>query len=336
MRISRRILFRGAVTLTLAACVFFALSLSSARTVLQTARSTQEFGVTFSPNLVRYNGNDPQKAFAAVIDDLGIRKIRIPVYWDDVESTPGVYNFSDVDWYMDAAREHGAMVTLAIGVKVPRWPECHEPSWVTDERKHDALLRYLDIVVARYKDHSALLRWQVENEPFFPFGDCPAPDVALLNEEIARVRADDPYTPIQLTVSGEQEPWAASADSADVLGVSMYRFSWSSLFGLVTFPHPPEFYALQAASVANDVDRVVISELQAEPWFSDGVVPVDVAERYAGFTVERLHEHIAFARRTGLPEIYLWGVEWWYDLAQEGETRLWDGVREEVKKMRNE
>lgn len=299
---------------------------------MQTPEAAQAFGVTFAPHVVRFYGNnDPLAAFTATLDDLGVRHVRLPVYWNTTEPTQGQYDFSDIDPYMDAAAARGAKVTLVVGMKVPRWPECHVPDWVTQQGREAALFGYLDTVVARYKGHPALARWQIENEHHFPFGECPAPDPALFSAEVAYVRSLDPDTPIQLTVSGEQELWAGTADAADVLGTSLYRFAWNPTTGLVVFPHPPEFYRLQALAVVGRVDAVVISELQAEPWFEGGVIPDDLEERYALFTVDRLREHAGFARRTGLPEIYLWGVEWWYDMAQRGDTRLWDAAREEMK-----
>ena len=323
-------MFRVGVTLVLLTCAVFATVASLGRTRLQQIDGAKEFGVTFSPRTVRYYGdNDPIVAFDAVLNDLGVQLVRLPLYWDDVEATEGDYDFSDVDPYMDAAAASGAKVTLVIGMKIPRWPECHVPEWVGDSPR-EALFDYLDVVVSRYKGHPALLRWQVENEQNFPFGECPALDVQLFNDEVAFVRHLDPTTPIQLTVSGEQELWAANAGHADVLGTSMYRFAWNPTTGLVVFPHPPEFYKLQAQTIAGAVDNVVISELQAEPWFENGVIPDALSDRVALFTADRLRDHVDFARRTGLSEVYLWGVEWWYDLAQRGDTSLWDAAREEI------
>lgn len=308
----------------------FATLASVGRTRLLRAEEPQELGVTFAPRAVRsYGDNDPLVAFHAVLDDLGVRLIRLPTYWNDVERAEDVFDFSDIDPYMDAAASAGAKVTLVVGMKTPRWPECHVPAWVTEDPR-DALMAYLETMVLRYKDHPALYRWQIENEVHFPFGECPAPDPALFAEEVAFVRHLDSDTPVQITVSGEQEVWASAAAQADVVGASLYRFSWNAHTGLVVFPHPPEFYALHAAVFGGD-GRVVISELQAEPWFEAGVIPDATEERYALFTEDRLRAHMDFARRTGIAEVYLWGVEWWYDLAKRDDTRLWDAARSEIR-----
>ncbi|MBI1908304.1 hypothetical protein HYS28_02720 [Candidatus Uhrbacteria bacterium] len=286
-----------------------------------------EFGITFSPRTASYYGVDPRAAYTAALDELDVRLVRLPVYWDDVEPSDDAYAFTDTDWYMDEAAARGAKVTLVIGMKVPRWPECHVPDWVPSDAPREALLDYLEAAVVRYAHHPALYRWQVENEVRFPFGECPAPDLALFADEVALVRSLDADTPIQLTVSGEQEAWAATAEDADVLGASLYRFAWNSTFGLVVFPHPPSYYRLQWRTLGDRVDTAVISELQAEPWF-DGDVPADVAERYALFPEERLRDHARFAEATEFPEVYLWGAEWWYALRIAGEPRLWDTARD--------
>lgn len=324
-----RIVARAGLTVLLVACATLATWLLLARAALRAPETV--FGVTFSPSEARYQGVDAGQAWYAVLDDLQARLIRFPLYWSQIERTPGAYDFSDAAWYLDEAAKRGAKVTLVVGLKVPRWPECHAPAWVGDGDRREALLAYMEAAVLQFKDHPALYRWQVENEPHFPFGVCPAPDLVLVQDEVVLVRRLDPDTPIQLTVSGENEPWIASAAAADVLGASLYRFAWNPQTGLVVFPQSPSFYALQAASVARYTDRVVISELQAEPWFADGTRSVAVEEQYALFPEERLREHLAYGRATGLPEVYLWGVEWWYALREKGETRLWDAAQEAIR-----
>lgn len=323
-----RIALRGVWTLTLLGCAAVATALFFGRDAVTPAAENVAFGVTFAPRELLQSGYDPYDAFAAVLDDLHVPILRFVAYWPEVEPAEGVFDFTSVDWYLNEAAKRGVQVTLVVGMKVPRWPECHIPTWVNDASRRDALLAYVSTVVTRYRAHPAVARWQVENEPYYPFGICPTADPGLLADEVALVRALDPETPVQLTVSGENEPWSALAEKADVVGASLYRFAWNPYTGLVVFPHAPAYYALQAASLGNRVDRVVISELQAEPWFADGERPTSAEERYAAFTEERLRDHLRFAQETGLPEVYLWGVEWWYALRQEGDARLWNAAKE--------
>ncbi|MDZ4384998.1 MAG: hypothetical protein U0944_01115, partial [Candidatus Moranbacteria bacterium] len=49
-----------------------------------------KLGITFSSKYASSIGLDWKANYIAMLDDLQIRKIRIPVYWDLVESNEGV------------------------------------------------------------------------------------------------------------------------------------------------------------------------------------------------------------------------------------------------------
>lgn len=284
-------------------------------------------GATFSPVYSDYLGVDWKEAYIAVLDDLEVRHLRIPIYWSQVEKDRGNFDFSDVDWIMDEAKKRDAKITLVTGMKVPRWPECFIPEWAklnSKQQYEDDVLNLIDISVNRYKNHPALERWQVENEPFFPFGICPDADPKRFYKEIERVREIDPNHPIQRTTSGEQSIWFLHAGGADVLGASLYRIVYTPVIGHWVFPIPPVVYAIQAKFTSPFVDKVIISELQAEPWLPPGADKFSIEEKYQLFSVESLRKHMNFAKRTGADEVFLWGVEWWYHLKQAGDSRLWD------------
>jgi len=265
------------------------------------------------------------------MDDLGVRLIRLPVYWNETEKVKGEYDWKETDYFMNEAALRGAKITLVLGQKVPRWPECHIPDFARAELGTDAyaddLVHFVQITVERYKDHPALLRYQVENEPLFPFGLCPPPDLNLLNREIEVVRSLDPNHEIQLTVSGESESWLDLAKTADVIGVSLYRVVWNRTIGPIVYPHSAAWYSVQRQTIALWVKNSIISELQAEPWFDAGVIPSNLDDAYTAFPADRLRDHVAFAKRTGFSEVYLWGVEWWYYLRTHGDSRLFDEAR---------
>lgn len=288
-------------------------------------------GATFSIEYAEYLNLDWHEAYLAVLDDLEVKHVRVPMYWSRIETAPGQFDFSEVDWIMNEAQKRGAQVTLATGMKVPRWPECFIPPQTRlhseDEFRQD-VLRFVEASVERYKDHPALERWQVENEPFFPFGVCPKADPERFYRELELVKRLDPAHPIQRTTSGEQSFWFLQTGGADVLGASLYRIVRTPVFGYWVFPIPPAFYAAQAKLARINVDKVVISELQAEPWLPPSPQELSLEEKYRLFDREDLKRHVEFARRTGADEIYLWGPEWWYFLKTAGESRLWDAGRQ--------
>ena len=292
------------------------------------------YGATFSPGYAQYLGLNADEVYLAMLDELHLRQIRIPVHWNDIQWEANGERFWDVDWLMDEAAKRNVQVILVIGNKVPRWPECYTPGWTADLSEADyeqALLDYVDLIVTRYRTHPALERWQVENESLFTFGDCPKLDYKLLRREVAHVRALDNEHPIQLTVSGEQQLWVSVASDADILGTSMYRKVALPNGWPFTFPIPARLYTLQTLSVALLLDKVVISELQVEPWLVKDYREYSIDQAAELFTPRQLAAYLSYARSSGLNEISLWGVEWWYYLKQNGRPELWNAGREYLK-----
>jgi hypothetical protein len=295
-----------------------------------------DLGVTFSTTYASWLGLDSRETWTALAEDLRVERMRIPVYWSEVEPEHGRYRWEELDWMMEEAGRRGIEVTLVVGEKGPRWPECYIPDWAemrSVEDRHAASLAFLEETVRRYRRSPALVRWQVENEPFFPFGVCPGTSFWQLMREVDRVRDLDDK-PLQLTVSGELEPWLYAAIPADVLGVSLYRTTWNRVLGYTIYPFPPAFYWFRSLVSSPFVDEVVISELQAEPWFPEPVKNREPKEWYPLFDADHLRQNVDFARQTGVSEIYLWGAEWWYYLKVHGEPRLWDTARELFQEAR--
>lgn len=294
-------------------------------------RPTQ-FGVTFSTLYAKQLGLDWQQAYTAVLDDLQVRRLRIPVYWNEIESERGTLQLDDVQWMLDEAAARDAHIILAIGQRVPRWPECHPPTW-TKSMNQEAVeieeLNMMEQVVNRFSDHPALVLWQVQNEPFFSvFGECPTPNDAFLESSVDLVRQLDPFHPIMITASGELSTWFAPAQLADVVGISMYRVTWNSLWGYFYYPLPAAHYAEKAKLIAPYVDDVIVTELQGEPWVPTSILDTSLDEQFHSMSLRRFQQNVLFARRTGFHEVYVWGVEWWYWLwVQQNNESFWNEAR---------
>jgi hypothetical protein len=289
------------------------------------------FGATFSKPYAEELGLDWRRAYLAVLDDLGVRHLRIPAYWNDIEPEQGKFRFENVDWQIEEAASRGAKVILAVGRKLPRWPECHAPAWTAsmDEALvRTRILAMIETVVTRYKDEPAIVAWQVENEPLFEFGICPPPDRDFLKREVSVVRALD-RRPIVITESGELSSWLRTATLADTLGISTYRVVWSKFIGYFFWPITPEYYARKFRAVSPFVDDAIVTELQAEPWAETPILTLPVGEQLRLMNAERLRDNVQFARRIGFREAYLWGVEWWYWLKEmRNRPELWDAGKE--------
>ncbi|MEK9157458.1 MAG: hypothetical protein AAB448_05030 [Patescibacteria group bacterium] len=295
------------------------------------AQSRPVYGFTFSSMYAESLGLDAQETLAATLDAFHPAFVRFPLYWDAIERESDVFVWNDVDLAVAKMQSADVSIHMVIGAKVPRWPECFVPAWVNSRDRdvyRESLLAYIDKAVIRYAPVVDV--WQVENELFFAFGDCPDPDIDLLKEEIDLVRTLDPDAEIQMTVSGEQQMWGSVAPFADRIGVSMYRKTSHSLFGSFTLPVPTGWYVLMRVPFLFSHD-VVISELQMEPWFTSH--PRYLSSKAASllFTSQDALNNLAYARAAGFSEVSFWGVEWWYYLQQHGYPELWDTMSEVVK-----
>jgi hypothetical protein len=287
------------------------------------------FGVTFSTKYAKELGLDWKAAYAATLDDLGVRKLRIPVYWDEAEPEADRLEWTEVDWMLEEAAKRGAEVILAVGRKTPRWPECHVPGWAAGldpVSQQGRVLKFLEAEIRHFQAYPAVRVWQVENEPLFHFGKCPPPDREFLKREILLVRGLD-ARPVMVTDSGELSTWIRTASLGDVLGISMYRLVWNKYLGEIYWPVSPLYYTDRINLLNPVVKKVIISELQAEPWFRKPVAETPLTEQFEQMNPERLRDNVDFAVSTGASEIYLWGVEWWYWLKSQGEPELWQAAR---------
>lgn len=298
-------------------------------------REDVKLGMTFSLRYAADLGLDWKEAYLALLDDVGVKKLRLPVYWDLVEKEPGKYDWSDLDWQLSEAEMRGADVILTIGQRVPRWPECHIPAWANgDEAKRKtALLHFMGKTVERYKDIAAVSMWQVENEPFLIFfGECPPLDKAFLDQEIAFVKGLDTTRKVLLTDSGELSLWVSAAKRGDVFGTTMYRHIWSpKVGGYFTYPIGPNFFRAKEWLVRTltKQQNLIVIELQAEPWASGWIADIPLEEQFRTMDETKLRENVDYARRVGFPEVYLWGGEWWYWMkVKKDYPALWETGKE--------
>lgn len=292
-----------------------------------------KLGVTFSYRYARDIGLDWKKAYLATLDDLQIKKVRLPVYWDLVERIEDNYDFSDIDWQLEEAQKRNVEIILAIGQKVPRWPECAIPDWamISDQKRKESLLKFVSVVVERYKDNPDIKYWQIENEPFLNFGICPKPDGKLLDQEIALVRKINKTKKIMTTDSGELSLWIGAAKRGDIFGTTMYRNIYTPDLGYYTYPIGPRFFRFKYGIIKlfADQENAVVIELQAEPWIAGWTVSAPLSEQFESMNEDKLVENVTYAKQVGFPEIYLWGVEWWYWLKTEKNyPAVWDTARE--------
>ncbi len=296
------------------------------------------FGLTYSHRYAAQLGLDPKETFLDILNDLKPGKIRLMAYWEDIEPEPGVFDFHVVDELLIEAGKRQVDVVLVLGHKQPRWPECHHPYWysqLSETDKEAALLNMVNIAGNHFKVFDSIKTWQIENEPFFAFGDdCSRVPSALVRKEMDIIRSIDPR-PILLTDSGETGGFWVPVGrlNPDVFGATMYRIVYNPKIGFYKYPLPTAYYRVKAGilKVLTGQEAIIGAELQAEPWFLKPVHETDLSQQLSLMNPKVFLENIEYAKKVGFQDNYLWGVEWWYWLANKhNDWGMWDQAKQVI------
>lgn len=295
-------------------------------------------GTTFVPNYAESFGLDPKETLQAILGDLKVKQIRLVSYWDRIEYTPGQYDFSELDWQFAMAAKHETKISLAIGLRQPRWPECHEPAWVTPLSKAEwqpKLNNFMKVVIDRYKNSPVLDTYELENEFFMKvFGECQDFDRQRLIHELELVKKLDPYHKVIISRSNNWVGLPVGKPTPDQFGISIYKRVWDKTVThrYFEYPLPAWFYAALAGGgeILTGKD-MIIHELQAEPWPPTDIHQASIAEQFKSMNAKRLKDRISYAEATGMRNIDLWGAEWWYWLkVQQNDPSVWNVVKQAI------
>lgn len=137
-------------------------------------------GFSYSPNISTYLGRDPGADLSTLLTRTDPDLVRLPVYWDTTEVSPGVLDFSVTDELLQVVAAHNRTATrqtrviLTIGARNFLYPELHAPAWAgpreqpeLDAAQQGADYRdYFEATLMRYRSSQLLFAWQLENEPF--------------------------------------------------------------------------------------------------------------------------------------------------------------------------
>lgn len=305
-------------------------------------------GATFSPYYAQSFGLDPKQTMDAMINDLGFKRLRLVSYWDKSEPTPGQYDFTDLDWQFKKAEQADVKISLALGLRQPRWPECHMPKWAENqsmEQWSPKLNDYITEVVNRYKDSPVLESYQLENEYFLTvFGDCPDHSKERLISEFNLVKSLDSSKPLIVTRSNNAVPsWPIGEPRSDINGASIYKRVWDKTVTqrYFEYPVPAWFYGFLAGGAEITTGRdTFIHELQTEAWLPTNEKGrayhmndiSSIPEQNKSLSPDQLADRIDYAAATGMRTIDVWGVEWWYwrkEVAKD--PTLWDVAKQKVQ-----
>jgi hypothetical protein len=316
-------------------------------------RRPKILGTTFSPLQCHYMGLDYQEVFRRVCS-LGLNRVRLCAYWHEIERSPKQFDFSILDWLLEESDRYGVEAIVAVGMKVPRWPEFHFPDWVqsqhntkgrpepmdTDGAIADLTLRLTEAVVTHARSAPNLKYWQVENEPFTKL-DITAGrylSTAFVEREVALVRslarADQKIAltgAIELPGAANPEDdraFAACLRLADAVGINVYT---KVPVGPLFYLEPNPFYwrklqQWQAELVANGKEDW-IAEAQAEPWEHKQLVAMNKFD-HPSSSPKQTTNLVSSLSRMGYSTVLLWGCEYWYWQKRNGRNLWWWSVEQ--------
>ncbi len=294
-----------------------------------------QWGVSFSTKYAREFGNDWRANFTALLDDMGIKNYRLMSYWDEIEPAKNQYDFADLDWQIDQIGKRGGTVSLAVGLRQPRWPECHAPDWArVDDGWQNDLYKYVEKVIDRYENNPAVTSWQLENEyKNGAFGLCQqfnnGTNRAADEMKIIRERSSKP---VYMSLS-DQVGLPIGEPTPDAYGVSIYgRFYWDISGTYLSYPNAEWWHRLRGGLIKIVKDRpTFVHEMQMEPWAKTATFMISTAEQDKTMRATMIPERFDYARRIGSQNVYLWGGEWWYWRLQNGDPTVWDAVKADVQ-----
>lgn len=260
-------------------------------------------------------GLDWKEAFTRMCMELPFKRLRLMTYWDTVEPTRGHYDLKVITWQLKTAAKYRKHVSLCLGMRQPRWPECHEPAWakkLSQTERHKALYKLLEKIVEQYKDDPTIESWQLENEALNRgIGECTDYDRARLRHEFELVKRLDPKRPIIMSTS-DSFGLPLRRPRPDIVGVSIYKTQWRNGRYYQSWT-PAIWYRLRAWLVRALVRRpVIIHELQTEPWGPKATAQLSLKEQNRSMNAEKLEQMLRYAQKTRIDHVDLWGVEWWY------------------------
>lgn len=315
-------------------------------------------GTTFSPLQCYYLGLDYRAAFQEICQ-LGLDRIRLGAYWNDIEKSPGVFDFTTLDWLLEEAHRHNITVAVAVGMKVPRWPEFHFPQWVSD--RHDTgagdraldvrspgvaelSLKFVDAVVNHCRYAPAIQYWQVENEPFtrleiaggrFLSPQFVKQEIALVRSSLWRSQKILLTNAIHLPSPKLSEDLPAFQDSlemADAVGFNVYTKVPAGNSGAYLEPQPDFWNQLQTwqKDLTRSGREAWIAEAQAEPWEPQKLVATDKFE-YPSASPHRMKNLVDTLARANYSTVLLWGCEYWYWQKTQGRNLWWWTVQEMLR-----
>lgn len=322
-----------------------------------------QYGTSYSFEQAGWYGYDGRAGYVKLLDEVKFDWIRLPFFWDQMVDSNGDFNknFEDVEFAVIEAQKRDVKVVVALGLKVPYYPEYHLPSHIkdqisfgqtidTDHTVANSLLAIDRKVVHRLSKYKNISHWQVENEPFLANVNNWKIDKSLVEAEVRAVRETDPLRrPIILSSVGPasfNKSWKQYFEllaPGDSFGVNAYfktqginLFSFKLFDREVNLPWPkffvwpvqpwhglsPNFGSLGEYSKERNVDFWIL-EAQAEPYVR---TLEDAKRENSFFSAEDIAKVDSFLKSERTAYVGFWGANYWIYREKLGDRSWIDAI----------
>ncbi len=282
--------------------------------------------------------------------------IRLGAYWNRMEPAAGVFRFDELDWQIEAAEAAGKQIILCVGpLKTFGYPEFFVPTHHLKQsfREHklvepsqypdllQAATEFIHRLVGRYKEHKAIMAWQLEHEAVDPLGveHSWRLSAEFVEMEVQALRQADPGRPVMMngflptSLPVRLNQWWQTRDQgdslavaqrlADIIGIDYYPRHALIPLGSKTLyldgsqspSHRARRKQLFEQVLANH-QKLLISEGQAEPWEAATVPASPLNQAMYSCLPEQIIINYNtcmgwFGEQTPLYAYLFWGAEYW-------------------------
>lgn len=291
-----------------------------------------QYGVSFSIKQCRNFRLDWRDCLGWALD-MGWRRFRLMSYWNEIEKEQELYDFRNLDEQIQIIAEQKGVITLCLGVKQPRWPEYHWPKWALElpaNERDTALIQFIQAVVEHYKNQSAIISYQLENEALLKgFGSNIEVNRRRLRAEYNLVKKLDPSRPIIMSTSNG---WGIPIRKPrpNIIGFSYYPIMYVNGKYRTTVQRP----WLHRLRKIFTKQPVFIHELQLEPWGPTAIWKMDTTEQDKSMNAAQIAKNLAAAHKINAHPVDIWGLEWWYwRLKTHSDPSIWQTVSKNINKV---
>lgn len=262
-------------------------------------------GISFRPPQVDALGLDAHTTLRTLLS-YPFHLLRLGAYWNQIESEPGRFDTSELDWQIDTAEQAGKQIILCVGpLKTFSYPEYFVPAHhlsapfpehtLIQPAAYPSLLTaataYLTRLVERYRDRKSIIAWQLEHDAVDPLGveHSWRLDASFVEKELAALRQADSTRPVMLNgflptsspvrlvqwwrTRDQGDSLAVAQRLADLIGIDYYpRHALMALGKRTLYLDGGEKVWRQRRQkhliswIKTHGQRLLISEGQAEPW----------------------------------------------------------------------